>query len=739
MPQSSSQAWTPRQQEILDAITGKIEPVRVSILYRLGLLIGAVTMIVLPVIYLVLVAAVAYGLFLHVTQSWGGLKESVTSYRAILFLYVAPIIVGVVLLLFMIKPLVARSGAGGKPRALSRQKDPFLFAFVEKLCWSVGAPNPKRIRVNSEVNASAGYTHKFLSLLTGNLTLTIGLPLAEGMPLRNFTGILAHEFGHFTQGTAMRLTYIIRTVDMWFMRVVNERDVWDLRLNQWAADVDIRIGIFFHLARFFVWLTRKLLWVLMMIGHFVSSFLLRQMEFDADRYEAQISGSDTMEQTTYRLTELGYGYQVALGSLGNALHEGRLGDNLPALARSAANNFDADTLSKLKKHQLEAQTGIFDTHPSDRARIESVQKNPTGGIFQIEGASSELFSDFPKLCKDVTFRFYLGALGPKFRKVKLINSEEIEEGQTALKEGQAAMLRFFQVELGSIRPLPLDYTGLRPPSNPKKKLQALKAARDGLVQHSAEAAKLIAGYDSAEGRLAHVELASALVKAGFEFSPEDFGLKKATPQAVQLRLDRLTEKKRAIAEKLQRFEKALFARLITDLRFLSIPLLAKRLPHAMALQKEGENLIYALLAIGEQGHEIEKLGHELLFFEVLIDSWQANSSDEELQRKVKNSARTLQKMLSGIGSGLHQARYPFEHARGDCSIGEFLGTIVGSSVDIQNIHPTATGLLQKIYALHYRTLGRLAEIGEEVEKAMDLPPLPKPVSPAEAPQVSENS
>ena len=36
-----------------------------------------------------------------------------------------------------------------------------------------------------------------------------------------------------------------------------------------------------------------MLWVLMWIGHGVSSFMLRQMEFDADRYEARVAGSET--------------------------------------------------------------------------------------------------------------------------------------------------------------------------------------------------------------------------------------------------------------------------------------------------------------------------------------------------------------------------------------------------------------------------------------------------------------
>ena len=55
------------------------------------------------------------------------------------------------------------------------------------------------------------------------MVLLIGLPLAAGLSLRQFAGVLAHEFGHFSQGFGMRLTYVIRSINIWFMRVVYER------------------------------------------------------------------------------------------------------------------------------------------------------------------------------------------------------------------------------------------------------------------------------------------------------------------------------------------------------------------------------------------------------------------------------------------------------------------------------------------------------------------------------------
>ena len=54
--------------------------------------------------------------------------------------------------------------------------------------------------------------------------LTVGLPLVEGLNVRQLGGVLAHEFGHFAQGSGMCLTYLIRSVNAWFGRVAYQRD-----------------------------------------------------------------------------------------------------------------------------------------------------------------------------------------------------------------------------------------------------------------------------------------------------------------------------------------------------------------------------------------------------------------------------------------------------------------------------------------------------------------------------------
>src|SRR5262249_54155636 len=125
-------------------------------------------------------------------------------------------------------------------------------------------------------------------------------PLVAGLSIQQLAGVIAHELGHFTQGTAMRLSYVVRSINAWFARIVYERDDWDEALVRGCEEGD-RLALFLYLALLCIWLTRWVLWLLMVIGHALSCFLLRQMEYDADRHETRLAGSNAFAETARQL------------------------------------------------------------------------------------------------------------------------------------------------------------------------------------------------------------------------------------------------------------------------------------------------------------------------------------------------------------------------------------------------------------------------------------------------------
>ena len=65
----------------------------------------------------------------------------------------------------------------------------------------------------------------------------------------------------------MRVSWVIRNVNMWFSRVVYERDEWDDWLVEASEETDFRVGWIFWVARMAVGLSRGILWCFMMISH----------------------------------------------------------------------------------------------------------------------------------------------------------------------------------------------------------------------------------------------------------------------------------------------------------------------------------------------------------------------------------------------------------------------------------------------------------------------------------------
>lgn len=410
-------------EEVLGAFQGSIPRTPVPFLYQIGLVIVAVTMIILPLIYLALIGAAGWAVyywaahFTFLLGGPGGARLQVVKFLA----YATPLVIGGVVVLFMIKPLFARRPARAQPLALNRDAEPVLFAFIERICEIVGAPKPKRIDIDCNLNASAGFRRGLLSFLGNDLVLTIGLPLVAGMNMRQLAGVIAHEFGHFTQGFGMRLTYLIRTINAWFFRVACERDALDVSLDRVAEEGgDWRVIIIANLARLAVWASRLLLKALLFTGHLIGCFMLRQMEYDADSYEIKLAGSGAFESAFRRLHVLGE-------ILGRAYKNMRTAWNL---SHELPNNFPAHILrhdasfSDSERTKLEDTMGLeptrwFDTHPSNGDRIRRARQAGEPGVFHLELPATMLFANFDVAARQVTMLHYQDDLGIPLEMVKL--------------------------------------------------------------------------------------------------------------------------------------------------------------------------------------------------------------------------------------------------------------------------------------------------------------------------------
>jgi Zn-dependent protease with chaperone function len=660
-------------EDLLAALAGRIEPVRKSPLYVMGLLLVALGMILLPLIYLALVAAAAYGVYYHATRNIT-LLHGTAGMRTRMLAYGGPLVVGSVIVLFLIKPLFVRPPKRPAPYSLEPQEQPTLFAYVRRLSELVGAPVPRRIDVDCDANASASFRRGILSMAANDLVLSIGLPLVAGLDLRQLTGILAHELGHFAQGGGMRLAHVIRRVSYWFARVVHDRDAFDVWLGRTTEETGYwPVKIILLLATGCVWLSRRILWVLMMVGNALSCFLLRQMEFDADRYEARVAGSGAFEATARRLLTLGVATHSALRSLEQSWTEQKLADDYPRLLLAHECRIPAAVREQIWSKVLERRTGWLDTHPAERDRIASARREDSPGLVQLETPAQALFDDFARLSRSVTAAHYAQLIGCEINGRALIATSDLVEKQAQDLEELHALHCFFQGHLGLAHLLFPAAQGIEAPEDLQVAITSLRESRDWLIQ------------------------------------PPETNWDSCAP----------------VAER----------RLVAALGLLRVPEIARQIEgfDARVAAQESERLLRFLHRIAPIFPDIQKLGEEFRNLVGYLNTIKGNEKSPTFVRGLSNAAGEVRGLLLTIHSRLEEIPYPFDHAEGEIPCSAFAVPGLPQIEDLGGIARVAQCLLNRMFMLYFRVMGNLVAFAEKTEAAVGLPRLSAPAAETEGP------
>lgn len=395
-------------------IRGKIPKQSVSLMYRVHLMLVACVMVLLPLLYVALVATVAFGVFYYATSIAGPMMSGVRMSRGAIFVYavmIAPIVAGTIMVLFMIKPLFSRLRYEPRRRSLTRQGQPVLFALIDQICESTGAPKPVRVDVDYQSNAAAYAEKGLYSILTGRIVLVIGVPLIATLSSQQLAGVISHEFGHFSQRIGMGARVLVMKISMWFSRVVYERDSLDRMLDDWIEDSDYRIGLILQLGKVGVLASRGVLWCFMMLGYAVSFGLSRQREYDADRYEYGFVGCKTFEATCSELLRVAVAQSQALDLMYEFFKNGRLADDMIPLLRYCRSNLSFELEKEIIRSLQDPDVPWYSTHPSVANRIARAKEADQPGVFSLDRPASDLFWNFDALCKGITWDFYRDQFG----------------------------------------------------------------------------------------------------------------------------------------------------------------------------------------------------------------------------------------------------------------------------------------------------------------------------------------
>ncbi len=703
------------------AIPGSLSSSGVSVLYRFGLGLVTVAMILLPLVYIALILAVALGVLSHAVLNFDMFLDVETgrsnSIKA--RVYLLPIGVGLLVIFFLLKPFLARPASPKKGRTLPRGIESDVYELVTAISSAVGAPAPREIRVNCDPNASAGFTHGFRGMLRRDLTLTIGLPLTSGLTLRQFAGVLAHEFGHFSQNAGMRLTFIIRSINHWFARVVHERDKWDELLSRWSEaklwSWAFGLQIVAWWSRLFVWISRSILRVLMFLGNLISCFMLRQMEFDADRYGIRLVGSETFTATAVRLHLINAATQQAYVDLQEGWEERRLAEDLPGLIALRISQIRESATTSVMERIEQSTTAKFDTHPCDRDRIRMAVLDNAEGVLgpEWDRPATSVFRDFEGVSRKLTTDKYREMLGKAASEVELVPAIDLIAKQAAFNRGVSRLGEFFLGAIHQDRPLywPSLEGALRPVSDPATLNNELSTLRATMQSGAEKARANFERWSNADLQLIGALKAEGFLHAGKKPNAVDFGLESSTIQDAVRATTEASRQKKSIDTELGEFRWAAERRI--EIGLSAIAQKGKNRDMAEKILKA----MAAMRTVQDSLNELRCRWNVLTAIKAVLDE---DTNDKKVLDTIKHVTTEVSTALDQIFNGLAETAYPFGHGQKDASLADYvLGGLVPPSVDIQRTERTAAATLQRSTELYLRILGQLVTGAIAGERLLD--------------------
>jgi Zn-dependent protease with chaperone function len=391
LPARSQKSPAEVMRKLLAGFTGTVPRRGPGFGYLFALLLTAMVIVVLILAYLILVAAVAYGVYWYATTI--ATLPLARMGRAIVLIWafhLAVIVSGGMLVISMILPIIPRRRGRMEGKRLTPGDAPILHSFAAKIAESLGAPPPSEIRLTLDVNASACQ----IGLFRRRLILSIGAPLIAGMNAQQLGAIIAHELGHFSQRGGSGLRNFVNSFVIWCAMAAGYQqsfadDVFD------RSEADTAIEMILAWVTWFVQLLGSLAVMgLAWLGLLATMFVSRRQEYDADRYEAAFAGSDAFFGTTRRLIELTLGQQMILSRgfsyVGSVLKDFDGVGNYAAEVVAAADAL-AEHSKEVVEHDLQAPTGWLSSHPGNRSRIAAVRARPQPGIFHLKMPGYRLY------------------------------------------------------------------------------------------------------------------------------------------------------------------------------------------------------------------------------------------------------------------------------------------------------------------------------------------------------------
>ncbi len=330
--------------------------------------------------------------------------------------------IAALLTLFMIKSLFSvRRSDRIDGIEVTAEEEPKLFDFLHTLADEIGAPRPHRVFITPDVNAAVFYDLSLINMIfPSKKNLIIGLGLVNVLNLGELKAVLAHEFGHFAQGSMMvgRWVYIAQQI---IAHMVSTRDWLDSAVR-FISRIDLRIAWVGWILGLVIWSIRSLMDTLFRLVIIAERALSREMEFNADLVAVSVTGSDALVNALHKLQSADNAWQTTLGVASVEAGKGKFINDLFSAQKKAVSVIgevlnDADygvvpqpdggdvSQHRVFSEEMARPPQMWSTHPANRDREDNAKHAYIAAKID-QRSSWRVFADPVGLRQKVSLNFY---------------------------------------------------------------------------------------------------------------------------------------------------------------------------------------------------------------------------------------------------------------------------------------------------------------------------------------------
>ena len=317
---------------------------------------------------------------------------------------------------------------------------PELFKLIKATADKVGTKHPKKVFIINDVNAYVSYSNNLQSLVfPTRKNLSIGVGLLHGISQNELKGIIAHEFGHFSQKSMTIGSHVGNATkimeDILYSNQTLKFDVDNLgQINGIVGFISMGAVAY-----------NKMIESILKIIHKKLEFnylkLSREMEFHADQIATNVVGIETMSKPLLRIELYQFVYQELANFYTNLQDDKKFSTNIyqnmnqlvdfyiDDYELSLENNLAIVGINEFNQnHSLLQFEDLWSTHPEMDKRLANIASTNHHSKIDKSPKAITLLQKNNEFEEEFTFNFFFQL--NLYRVNEINNSEFIETFKT---------------------------------------------------------------------------------------------------------------------------------------------------------------------------------------------------------------------------------------------------------------------------------------------------------------------